>query len=303
MTDSAEISLGLAASNPDDFSFSANEGSSVDIDLEKLVKNPSKQPLKFSAELALGGDLPTGLVCSPEGKITGTPAPKTAEVLPYDILIITETPNQPPLVFDIYLTILSTEKRGIVLPTTDEELVETIHSDAIDKTYGVDIRKIEKYWELFASDGQLPDLERLLTRQVTPEDIYYLLERFATLTIWDADNLSPADEGKVLALAGSSPYYQVYDFGVALVATPKELYDTHRVLSDAFQTARVMIQEVQKRGWKIQLSGYDKMITAAWVEVNRLNEANPEQKIEIEDFTPSAADLEILSYSLGRKIE
>jgi hypothetical protein len=60
-----------------------------------------------------------------------------------------------------------------------------------------------------------------------------------------------------------------------------------------------MIREIQKRGWNIQLAGYDKMVTAAWVEANRLNTLKQGHEIRVDYYEPTIADQNILQYSLG----
>ena len=98
-----------------------------------------------------------------------------------------------------------------------------------------------KYWELFSEGLELPDIEELLTRKVTPDEVYYLLERYATLIIWNAEDLSPSKDGTVIEIEGASKHFNVYDFGNALVMTPVDLISSERTYNDALQTAIAMI--------------------------------------------------------------
>lgn len=301
MAENSELALQLKAGSADHFTFSVNEGSSIEpIDLKPFVDNPTSKPLKFTAELVLGGELPKGLTCSSDGIITGAPEKGSANDLPYDVLIITECEDLQPLIFDIYLTIASSESQEATGTLQDKKGTE---ADAMKSEYGIIPEQLEQFWALFSDDLSHPDLKELLTRRVTPADIYHLLGRFATLTIWNADDISPAVNGKLMGLKEASAHYLVYDFGVALIATPKELYSSERTIEDSLQTARAMIREIQRREWNIQLAGYDKMVTAAWVEANRLNSLKKGHEIRVEYYEPTVADQNILRYSLSSQAQ
>lgn len=64
-----------------------------------------------------------------------------------------------------------------------------------------------------------------------------------------------------------SKHYQVYDRGSCIVGAPKDLYSYARTGQDSLITARAMAEEVYKRGWTIEFSGFDKMVRAAWVKL------------------------------------
>jgi len=189
--------------------------------------------------------------------------------------------------------------------TTEPEAVETEETEA--KPAGFTTEKLQNFWQSFSEEKQLPSLEEVLAREITPVEIYHLLERFASLIVWNADDLTSAKTGKRIELKDDEESgednaelrYTVYDFGVALVATPKDLFDSERTLSDALKIARIMMKEVQRRKWNIQMAGFDKMVSAAWVKVQQLNERSKEHKIEVIDYEPREYDLNILFYTLN----
>lgn len=297
------IALTLQPVNPaSDFSFSAYElHEMAPIDLKTFVVNPTNHSLRITSESVMGGDLPAGLVCSPEGVLSGIPARGTASEIPNDILVFVECEGALPLTFDIYLTIYPAENLSVILPENEATAMFKADAERMKEEYGIDLGQLENFWGLFSDDLSHPDLKEFLTRKIKPADIYYLLGRFATLTIWNADDVSPADEGQMIQLKEASPHFFVYDFKVALIATPKDLYEASRTLEDALQTARAMVLEVQRRKWNVQLAGYDKMVTAAWVEANRLNDLKQGHAIKVEYYSPTPTDQHILQYSLGKQ--
>ncbi|HCU05027.1 MAG: hypothetical protein A2X77_06130 [Gammaproteobacteria bacterium GWE2_42_36] len=275
----------------DQLSFKANEGSELTpIDLKTLINNPSNEPLTFALELSTGGELPAGLTCTAEGIIQGTPAIGTHQDVPYDIVVVAQAATTEPLVFAIQLLILASE--------SNQNNAEYTITEAVDI---VDELAFKNYWQSVMENLDLPDLETLLTRKITKSELYYLLERFATFTVWNADDLRLAVDGKAIEINGASSLFQVYDFEVALVASPKDLYATNRTLADCVQTARAMIQEAHHRKWNVELTGYDKMIRAAGIEAARLNKIMADYTMEIENYELTDADFEILNYTLKSK--
>lgn len=250
-----------------------NEGSELTtIDLNDYINNPTGEALQFTVELVGGGSLPVGINFSPDGILSGAPQAGTASSLPYNITVVAFNPKVTPLVMHFKLTIYA----------------------AVGK---IDYNDFKNYWKNFAEGLGLPDIEQLLTREITPLDIYYMLGRFATLIIWNADDLTPATRGTVIEIPHASKLFRVYDFNSAIVTSPGDLYDPNRGLKDAIQTAKAMIREVKRRKWNIELAGYDKMVTAAWVEVQHLNKAAPSNPIKVYNYEPSLFDTEVLALS------
>ena len=58
------------------------------------------------------------------------------------------------------------------------------------------------------------------------------------------------------------------------------------------QTAKVIAREVYKRGWTIEFAGFNKMVRAAWVELQVLGDAHGKQ-LEILHYNPSSEDLKL----------
>ena len=265
--------------------FSLQAGSEItSIDLKKSIDNPSNISLKFSAELSLGGPMPENLTCSEDGVISGILARNTAALLPHSVSVVAEGEAIEPLAFDIYLYIVAAEG-------AEAEEAEELQPAELE----FDLEQFDQYWKAFNDKLDLPDLEELLTRQITKRDIYYFINKFATLTVWNADDYRPADVGELISIQGESEHFMVYNFDVALVATPKDLYSTSRTMGDALQTARSMVQEAYKRKWNVELAGLDKMVSAGWVEAEWLNKNKAEYKMAVKNFIPSENDWTNLS--------
>jgi hypothetical protein len=256
---------------------SVNQGSELEpVNFNDYIDNPTGESLQFSVELVGGGSLPAGIVFSKDGILSGTPQLGTANVLPYEMTVVAFHPAVSPLVMHCKLIIREVPSK-------------------------IDVDEFKTYWQKFADGLDLPDLEQLLTRKITPLDIYYLLGRFATLIIWNANDLTPAGKGIMIDIPHSSELFRVYDFKSALVASPKDLYDPSRGLGDAIQTAKAMVHEVARRKWNIELAGYDKMVTAAWVEVQHLKSMAKGHVIKVHNYEPSLYDTEVLSLSVPQK--
>ncbi|MBV8802692.1 MAG: hypothetical protein JO131_06995, partial [Gammaproteobacteria bacterium] len=125
--------------------------------------------------------------------------------------------------------------------------------------------------------------------QLTAVEIYYLMQRFATLTIFDVYNLDPPGKPILLNLPGASPHYNIYDRGSCIVGTPKELFSHERTLEDALVTAKVMAREVHKRGWTLELVGFQKMMRATWVEMQVLGKKTGNY-LDVLHYTPTNYD-------------
>jgi hypothetical protein len=140
----------------------------------------------------------------------------------------------------------------------------------------------------------IPEMTDALSRPVTAEEVYYLMQRFAVMSIWDVYNLEPAGDKTLLTLTGASPHYNIYDRGSCLVGAPKDLFSHQRTLADALQTAKAMAREVYKRGWTIEFSGFNKMVRAAWIELRVMGEKTGKQ-LEVLHYTPSLEDMKVYS--------
>ena len=118
-----------------------------------------------------------------------------------------------------------------------------------------------------------------------PEDVYFLLGRYATLTIWDFNSPGPA--GEFAGVLESPSGAKVYDFTNCLSTSPGEkMFDQHRSLAGDLATSQFMLEEAHRRGWIVELSGYDKMVRAAWVRAMQLD-------MTVEGYQPDANDYEL----------
>lgn len=226
------------------------------------------QAARFHAELKDGKSLPAGMICTADGILTGIPAKETSGV--YEVVITAENDDG-----SIQTTLVLTIKPGMT--TKDTGYIDELKAQV---------------WEAMDLKLPIPDLEELNNRPITKADIYYLLERWAMLKIWDAYNLEPPGALRPLTLEGASPRYQVYDCGSCLVTVPKKLFSHEHTLEDGLQTARAMAREVYRRQWAVELVGFEKLTRAAWVEVQHLGD-KAGKRLEVINFSPSLEDVRL----------
>ena len=223
--------------------------------------------LHFQAELSDGQSLPQGLICTSDGLITGIPAKGTEGH--YEIIVTVK--NEAGLIKASFTFAIKPS-----LLNTGAEYADRLKAEI---------------WEAIEKNLPLPGgLEEVLGRAITPIEIYYLLERFGILKIWDAFNLDPPHELKLLSLEGVSKHYHVYDRGSCLVAVPKDIFSHERTMLDGLQTARAVAREAFARNWTVELVGLDKLVRAAWVELQLLSEQYG-RTLDIVNFDPTSHDI------------
>jgi len=232
--------------------------------------------VSFTAELGTGDALPKGLICTSDGILTGIPGANTEGN--YEILLTVEN-DEGSLHTSLMLTIKPSMVGG--------------EGDYFDKLKA-------QVWEALDQKLPAPDFTELFDRPVTLMDVYYLLERFGLLKIWDAFNLEAPGEKVLLNLEGVSKHYEVYDRGSCLVASPKDLFSHERTLADGLQTAQAMAREVYRRGWTVELVGLQKLTRAAWVEIQRLGEIY-EKPLEVINYNSSPYDIQLVEKELVKR--
>lgn len=202
--------------------------------------------LHFSAMLDTEDSLPAGLICTSDGLLTGIPAKGTAGG------------------YQVLLTVTcETEQLNLIFPLTIRQALVSLGDHEVDE-----LKK--QIWTALGNGEPAPDLLNLLDRPVTKADIYYFLEKWGTLKIWDAFNLEPPGELIPLEIEDMSPHYRAFDRGSCLIAGPIDLFSPARTLEDGLQMARALAREVYKRDWTIEMVGIDKFMSAAWVELEYL---------------------------------
>lgn len=182
-----------------------NEGAAWGpLDLNNYIQSedPEDGVVRFTAELITGNALPNGLICTSNGTLSGIPAANTLGS--YEVFITAENESGVPLTVEFKLTI----KERIAIDTPPDFIG--------------DIKS--RVWEALGKDLPLPDMGDVLNRPVTALEVYYLLQRWATITIWDVYNLDEPGEKIPLGLSDASEHYHVYDRGSCLVAAPKDLF-------------------------------------------------------------------------------
>lgn len=236
--------------------------------LRDYIQSPDNAELTFSAELEDGNALPKGLICTSDGVLTGIPGENTQGI--YQILVTAQ--NDAGFK---QTTFTLTIKPSFA--TTDINYVDKLKS---------------QIWE--ALEKQLPttELNEMIARQITELDIYYLLERWGILKIWDAFNLEPEGPLIPLQLEGASEHYIVYDRGSCLIACPKDLFSHERTILDGIKTAEAMAREIHNRQWTIELAGFDKLVRAAWLELQHLADLTG-RHVDIINFSPTPSDIKL----------
>lgn len=255
-----------------------NEGSTFEpLDLKQFISYEGE--LHFFASLVDGKSLPAGLDCSDEGVLSGTP--QTGTLGEYQITLTVENDSETPLIVWVKLSIQSAltrkEEAGFI-------------PDLQARIEGV-----------VTSPLQLFEKESLFAKPLTPAEIYHLLQQFAYLIIWDVYNLEAPGEKVTLTLENANPHYHIYDRGSCLVAAPKDLFSHQRTVADMLQAARVMAREAYKRGWTIEFAGFNKMVRAAWVELQKLGHQH-NKKIDILHYDPPAEDFKIFEAEIKRPL-
>lgn len=129
-----------------------------------------------------------------------------------------------------------------------------------------------KSWQAILDQATKPDLKALFEQPHSPEFIYYFLERFGGLVIYDAFNLEPPSQKVQIELKGMNEHYAVYDRGSCLVIAPKNLFSHDRTVKDGIEAAKALALEAFDRGWTVELVGFEKYRRAAWVELQVLAE-------------------------------
>ncbi len=247
-----------------------NEGAAFGpINLNDFI-HPSeedKSPLQFLAELSDGQALSQGLICTESGTLGGIPAIGTEGF--YEIIIHAKSASGAELKTELKLTV--------------KERISMLEGHQ----YFTDLKS--KIWEALGANSPLPEIESLLDRPLTLVEVYYLIQRFATITIWDVHNLDLPGDNVKLQLEDASPHFQIYDRGSCLVGAPTDLFSHERTLEDALQTARVMSREAYKRGWTVELTGFNKMVRASWVEIQILAHKHG-KPLEVLHYEPTEAD-------------
>lgn len=247
-------------------------------DLKEYIQAPDGSKLTFQAEVVGGRSLPQGLICTADGILTGIPAQDTQGNYEFEIEASNASGGKMHAKFSFS-----------ILPNLANK----------NKKLYIDELK-QQIWQALGQNLAAPEITALLDRAVTPLDVYHLLERWGTLTIYDAFNLEPPGEKHLLALEGASEHFFTYDRGCCLVACPKDLFSHERTVADGLRTCEALAREAYKRGWTVELIGFDKYARAAWVEIQHLNENNA-RKMEVLNYNPSTFEMHLVQMQSREK--
>lgn len=249
------------------------------LDLNEYIQAPNSDTKPtFVAEIQGGSALPKGLICTSDGVLTGIPARDTQGSYQF---IVTASNEAGSVTATINFTIKPS------LSNEEAQYLDNLKSQV---------------WEALDKKLPIPDLQSLYDRPITALEIYYLLERWGILKIWDAFNLDPLGNKVLLTLEGASKHYNVYDRGSCLIAAPKDLFSHERTLEDGLKTARAMAREAYKRDWTIELVGFDKFTRAAWIELRHMGDKFGKY-LEVINYEPSHNDLKLYNSQAVNKYD
>ena len=284
-------------------------GRYFELDLSEYIQNPeSEEPLLvFFVSSEDGFPLPLGLSYLPIGVISGVPEPESYRPQGYTLYVrvSNSAPGETVVAFrfmidrledldpdDDFTQAIDIDEEDKV--SLEERLMQDIVAEAELK------RDKKKVWSSIMDEDFIPQIQTIYDRAVTPEEVSYLIERMAFLAIWNIDNPNQPGDLKAIVLEGSArDHFHVYDRDSCLVATPKKLFDHARTLKHAIDTAQAMSREAFARGWRVEFGGFEKMIRAAWVEMECLAEKN-NKKTDYVYFFPSQQDVELLQQQIQR---
>jgi hypothetical protein len=242
-----------------------NEGASLrSINFHDFISGATR----FSAELTNGNALPKGLICTSDGVLSGIPAVDTQGS--HQILVTAESDDGP---FSTEFSLIIKER----IAMDSEDLFGNFKT---------------KVWDALIKNLPVPEIGDIFDRPISAVELYYLLQRFAVLTIWDVYNLEMPAGKTILKIEGMSKHYNIYDRGSCIVGAPKDLFSYERTLEDALMTSRAMAREVYARGWTVELSGFNKMVRGAWVELQHLGDKHG-RHVDILRYDPSSDDMRI----------
>lgn len=304
----------------------ARVGEAFRLDLTEYVQNSVTSEdmagddpivgLLYDIEIEEGNDLPFDLDYTITGEMYGQARPPALEGSPYQIQVTVSNGADTPLITTFELEILPG------LPEQDEWSVdETLADEFSDEATlsaeeqsellkslkeqsekeGVFTEDKQAIWQAILQGQTPPELQALIDRPISHQEIYYLLSRMAYFVIWDAQNPAPAGLLYALALKEASEHFNVYDRGSCIVATPKQLFDHDRTLLHAVKTAQAMAREVFQRGWVVEFGGFDKMVRAAWIEFELLSQQHA-KPVQYSYFQPSSHDIEILNQTMNMRL-
>lgn len=236
-------------------------------DLKNHIQTPGRETLRFEAEVKGGAALPKGMIITGDGILTGIPARDTQGIYEIDVTAESETAK-------FQTSFVLTIKPGLSETQAEAGYLEQLKAQV---------------WAAMEKNLPVPELRELMNLPISELDIYYLLERWGTLTIWNAFDLDPPSEKKLLNLPGASPHYNVYDRGSSIIMCPKDLFSQERTPADGMQTAKAMAREVYNRDWTIEMAGLGKWTRNVWVEL-RIQGDKKGKYLDIINYNPTEED-------------
>lgn len=248
-----------------------NAGADIHIDLRDHIHSPNDESgaIRFVVTLDDGEPLPEGISCSPEGLISGQ-APKSAiRAEPYHLLLIAKNQADIPLITYSDLIIIEA-----IAPVEDEQ--ENLSSDAEDKNIFGEEEEVlpgDEFDELLDEELEEAatevmdeirsfDPERLESGQFQELYIEYMLRRFSSLQIYNADFEGDMEFGAPFVETSETGWPIHHDGEFAMSTSNPHAYGETYVNRGAFvDTVREMVGKAVEKGWStLGVAGFDKHV-------------------------------------------
>lgn len=284
---------------------------------EELEGEDPALSLLYTVEIENQGNLPPDLDYDITGMVYGQCRPPALASSPYRIEVTVSNGSASPLVTSFELEVLPAlrpEEEWQYDETLEDEFADAVtlndeEEREIFKTLKEELEKEGNFseekqavWEAILQGQTIPELQALIDRPISHQEVYYLLSRISYFVIWDANNPAPAGALHALALQGASEHFNVYDRGSCIVATPKHLFDHNRTLQHGVHTAQAMAREVFQRGWTVEFGGFDKMVRAAWVKFEILSQEFG-KPVSYSYFQPTPHDVDSLKQAQSMRLQ
>lgn len=131
-----------------------------------------------------------------------------------------------------------------------------------------------------------------MNRPVNKADVYYLLQLFFPLKVWNAFDFSKPKSYTEIQIPGQSPHFRIVDGGSCFIMHPRELFSHERTQLDGIQTAKALASFIHSKMWTVEMAGFEKGQRAFWVQWQH-NNIQKDAEYEILRYNPKKQDLDV----------
>lgn len=129
-------------------------------------------------------------------------------------------------------------------------------------------------------------------RPVSKTDVYYLLQLFFPLKVWNAFDFSKPKSYTEIQIPGQSAHFRIVDGGSCFIMHPRELFSHERSIKDGIQTAKALASFIHDKMWTVEMAGFEKGQRAFWVQWQHRN-IQKESEYDILRYNPTQQDLHV----------